>query len=95
MAMAKYRVVSLSKNGRIVQKDYDDLAPIENLYTQIGVEEDSYTLRLHGEPVFRGLVGPLSDGASMVRYETPQAYALLTEQWSKDRRNGRRRRRAR
>ncbi len=89
--MPVYRVVTMSKAGKFVEQDFQAPSEIATQFEQIGVEEDSYTLRLHGEPVFRGLVGPISDGPAVVRYETPDAYASLTEVWAKTRRPRRRR----
>ena len=92
--MPTYRIVSVAKTGKFVECDFDTATEIQSLYEQIGVEEDSYTLRLHGQPVFKGLIGPLSDGPTNIRYETPEAYAALTEVWAKTRRPRRRRRTA-
>lgn len=82
--MATYRVVFKTKTGKVEQKDFKDVDSLLNAYEQTAVEEDSYTLRLHGEPVLKGLVGPISDGKHVVRYETPEVYAELTEQWAKN-----------
>jgi hypothetical protein len=90
-SMSTYRVVTMTKAGKFVGQDYEDPAAIREQFEQIGVEEDSYTLRLHGEPVFKGLIGPLSEGPSVIRYETPEAYADLTEVWAKTRRPRKRR----
>lgn len=86
--MRIYRVVSLTKAGKIEESDFRDPGDIAKTYEAVGVEEDSYTMRLHGEPVFKGLIGPLSDGKNVVRYETPEAFALLTEKWAKRSKNG-------
>lgn len=82
--MPTYRVVFKTKSGKVEQKDYKDVASLLKAYEQVGVEEDSYTLRLHGEPLLKGLVGPISDGKTVVRYETPEVYAQLTLEWSKN-----------
>lgn len=86
--MATYRVVTKLENGKLHQVDYKDLKSMLEHYDQIGVEEDSYTMRLHGEPVFKGLIGPMSEGKSIIRYESPEVFAVCTEQWSKGLRNG-------
>lgn len=86
--MATYRVVTKNENGGFRHQDYSSLETLLADFEQTGVEEDSYTMRLHGEPVFKGLIGPMSDGKSIVRYETPEAFAILTEQWSKNLKNG-------
>ena len=89
MNLAVYRIVTQDENGELVQTDYKDLASLLEEYHQIGTEEDSYTIRLHGEPLLRGLVGPLSEGKNIVRYESPEVFAQMTEQWSKERRKRR------
>jgi hypothetical protein len=89
--MPVYRVVTMTKVGKFVEQDFEQASEIAHQFEQIGVEEDSYTLRLHGEPVFKGLIGPISDGPAVVRYEAPDAYAALTEVWAKTRRPRRRR----
>lgn len=86
--MATYRVVTKTDNGKIEQTDFKDLRSLLEVYDQTGVEEDSYTMRLHGEPIFKGLIGPMSEGKSIIRYETPEVFAICTEQWSKGLRNG-------
>ena len=88
-SMRTYRLVFVNKTGALQQKDFEDVAELAKQYEQLGVEEDSYTIRLHVEPVFRGLIGPLSEGKSVIRYETPEAFASLTEEWSKTIRTGR------
>jgi hypothetical protein len=89
--MPTYRVVTLSKSGQFEEEDFADASELRRRWEQTGVEEDSYTLRLHGQPIFQGLVGPMSDGPSVVRYETPDAFAAMTEIWAKQRRPRRRR----
>lgn len=90
--MPVYRVVFKNKQGVITHCDYPDVKSLLKDYEQVGVEEDSYTIRLHGEPVLKGLIGPMSEGKEIVRYETPPVFAILTEQWAKERKNGRKRR---
>ncbi len=84
--MPIYRTVKQSPSGEFLYNDYKTISALLDDYHQIGVEEDSYAMRLHGEPIIRGMVGPLADGKGVVRYECPEAYAVLTEQWSKTKR---------
>lgn len=91
IAMPIYRLVSYSQQEKFEETDFDSPDALSRRYEQTGVEEDSYTLRLHGEPVFKGLIGPMSDGPSTVRYETPDAFAAMTEIWAKQRRPRKRR----
>lgn len=87
--MPIYRVVLRTKGGKTEQREYPDLASLLAAHEQIGIEEDSYTMRLHGEPILKGLIGPMSDGRNVVRYESPEVFAAQTEEWAK---NPRRRR---
>lgn len=81
----------MSQQGKFVEQDFDNTSELCRRWQQVGIEEDSYSLRLHGQPTFKGLIGPLSDGPSIVRYETPEAFAAMTEIWAKQRRARRRR----
>lgn len=87
MPPVAYRVITLDETGKLRQTDYPSLASLLDVYEQTGVEEDSYTMRLRGEPVLRGMVGPLSDGKTIVRYESAAAYVILTREWAKRRNN--------
>jgi hypothetical protein len=80
--MPIYRVVFKDKLGNLRHKDYPHVRALLRDYKQVAVEEDSFTLRLHGEPVLKGLVGPLSEGRNIVRYETPEVFELVTDRWS-------------
>lgn len=82
--MFSYRVVRLDDKGKLCQQDFPDRQALCAAYEQTGVEEDSYSLRLHGEPTFKSLVGPMSDGKNVIRYETPEVFVQLTEKWSKE-----------
>lgn len=93
--MPTYRVVFKNSQGAIEHVDFPNVQGLLERYEQVGVEEDSYTIRLHGEPVLKGLIGPMSEGKDTVRYETPQVFVVMTEQWAKERKNGRKRRRSR
>ncbi|QDU63120.1 hypothetical protein Pan216_39950 [Planctomycetes bacterium Pan216] len=91
--MSTYRVYSRDTIGDIVMADFKTLKELLDVYEQVGVEEESYTMRLHGEPILDGLVGPMSEGKTIVRYETPEVFISMTEQWASERRNGRKGRR--
>jgi hypothetical protein len=84
--MPTYRVYFLDSAGVKQKKEYKSAQQLLEEYEQVGVEEDSYTLRLHGEPVLKGLIGPMSDGKSIVKYETPQVFVHETEEWAKQKR---------
>ena len=81
MAKSTYRVVTRGADGSLKIKDYNSADPLLNLHTQIGIDDCSTDLSLRGMPVFRGLVGPMPEGKSIVRYETPEVFETLTKTW--------------
>ena len=66
--MAKnYRVVTRGVDGSIKIRDYDAAEPLMKMHSQIGIEDSSTDLSLRGQPIFRGLIGPMPDGKGVVR----------------------------
>ena len=81
--MAKsYRVVTRGVDGSIRIRDYDGAEPLLKMHSQIGIEDSSTDLSLRGQPVFRGLIGPMPDGKGVVRYESPDVFESLTKDWA-------------
>jgi hypothetical protein len=87
-----YRVVTRGADGSLRIKDYPTADPLLKSHTQIGVDDCSTDLGLRGLPVFRGLVGPMPEGKTVIRYESPDVFESLTKEWSSAK-NARRRRR--
>lgn len=81
--MAKsYRVVTRGTDGSVRIRDYDKQEPLLKMHSQIGIEDSSTDLSLRGQPVFRGLIGPMPDGKGVVRYESPEVFESLTKEWA-------------
>ena len=76
-----YRVVSRSSEGTLLIRDYPSCDPLLNQHTQIGVDDCSTDLELRGMPLFRGLIGPMPEGKTIVRYETPEVFETITKEW--------------
>ena len=91
----KFRVVTRGSNGQLRIKDYAKPDSLLKMHTQIGVDDCSTDLSLRGMPVFRGLIGPMSEGKTVVRYESPEVFESLTKEWSADSPFRRSRRRSR
>lgn len=81
MAKEIFRVVTRGADGKIRIKDYPKVDPIHKLHTQIGIDDCSTDLELRGQPVFRGLIGPMPEGKTIVRYESPEVFETLTKEW--------------
>ncbi|MCA9199159.1 MAG: hypothetical protein KDA87_16550 [Planctomycetales bacterium] len=76
-----FRVVTRGANGQLRIKDYGSTDKILQMHTQIGVDDCSTDLDLRGLPVFRGLIGPMSEGKTVVRYESPDVFEAMTKEW--------------
>ncbi len=88
------RIVTRSADGNMRTKDYDSFESIEATHEQIGIDDCSTDLELRGMPIFRGLVGPIPEGKTAVRYESPEVFEVLTKEWTKLKAKRRRRRSA-
>ena len=87
------RVVSRESDGSLRTRDYKSIQLLGESQEKIGVDDCSTDLSLRGMPVYRGLIGPIPEGKSIVRYETPQVFECMTKEWA-DKKVKRRRRRA-
>lgn len=76
-----FRVVTRGANGQLRIRDYGSKDTLMEMHTQIGVDDCSTDLALRGLPVFRGLIGPMSEGKNVVRYESPDVFESLTKEW--------------
>ena len=81
MAKKSFRVVTRTSEGKLRIKDYPSEDSLQKRHTQIGIDDCSTDLTLRGEPLLRGLVGPMSEDDNVVRYETPDIFESLTKQW--------------
>lgn len=88
-----FRVVTRGANGQLRIRDYPDKEALLELHTQIGIDDCSTDLALRGLPVFRGLIGPMSENKTIVRYETPDVFETMTKEWIATKPNRRTRRR--
>ncbi len=87
-----FRIATRASDGTIRIRDFPSPEPIFQLHTQIGVDDSSADLALRGLPVFRGLIGPIPEGRSVVRYESPEVFETITKEWSNTKIKRRRRR---
>ncbi len=76
-----YRVVTRDSDGRIVTQDFNSIEEIGRSYQQIGVDNCSTRKELRSLPIFRGLIGPMKEGAHVIRYEEPNVFEELTREW--------------
>ena len=77
-----FRVVTRGADGQIRTRDYDSQEALLKRHSQVGVDDCSTDLGLRGLPVFRGLIGPMPEGKSIIRYESPEVFETLTKDWS-------------
>jgi hypothetical protein len=82
MSKETWRLVTRDANGELVIHDFDSPEGILRTHLQIGSDDCSTDLALRGAPVFRTLIGPMPEGRSIVRYETPEVFETLTKEWA-------------
>jgi len=82
MAKKIIRVVSRSGDGEFRTRDYEDFSELTQRHEQIGLDDCSTDLSLRGLPLFRGLIGPMSDSKQVVVYESPDVFEFMTKEWS-------------
>ena len=82
MTKDTWRLVTRNAGGDLVIHDFDSPEPILRSHLQIGTDDCSTDLELRGAPVFRSLIGPMPEGSSIVRYETPDVFEVLTKEWA-------------
>ncbi len=88
------RVVTRASDGSLRTKDFENFDEISELHDQIGIDDCSTDLTLRGMPLFRGLVGPLPESKTVVRYESPDVFESLTKEWTLQKTKRRRRRKS-
>lgn len=76
-----FRLVARSSDGSLMIRDYMSIEALTGAHEQIGIDDCSTDLVLRGLPVFRGLIGPMPEGKTIVRYETPEVFEMLTKEW--------------
>jgi len=91
-AKETWRLVTRGPDGGIVIHDFDSPEAILRAHVQIGADDCSTDLDLRGAPVFRTLIGPMPEGRTIVRYETPDVFEALTREWAAPKAPRRRRR---
>ena len=82
MAKETWRLVTRGPDGELVIHDFDSPEPLLRSHLQIGTDDCSTDLELRGAPVFRSLIGPMPEGTTIVRYETPEVFEALTKEWA-------------
>jgi hypothetical protein len=77
-----YRVVTRGGEGEYRIRDFISEEEILRRHIKIGVDDCSADMTLRGQPVFKGLIGPMSDGSGIIRYESPEVFEQMTKEWS-------------
>jgi len=82
MAKETWRLVTRGTDGELIIHDFDSAEGILRSHLSIGADDCSTDLALRGAPIFRTLVGPMPEGRTIVRYETPEVFEALTKEWA-------------
>ena len=76
-----YRIVTRGADGSLLVRDFSNTEEICKLHSQIGVDDCSVHHGLRGLPVYKGLIGPMAEGANVIRYESPEVFEMMTKEW--------------
>lgn len=79
-----FRIVTRGVDGSLLIRDYPSSEPISEIHNQVGVDDCSTDLELRGMPIFKGLIGPMPEGKTIVRYESPEVFETLTKEWGEE-----------
>ena len=82
MSKQTWRVVTRGTDGELIIHDYDSPEDLLRTHLQVGTDDCSTDLALRGAPVFRSLIGPMPEGRTIVRYESPEVFETLTREWA-------------
>lgn len=86
------RVITHEADGSLRTIDYTSFDKLDQSHEKIGIDDSSTDLSLRGMPVYRGLIGPIPETKSVVRYESPEVFEMMTKEWSQQKVKRRRRR---
>lgn len=81
MAGKIVRVITRGADGQIRTRDFETFERLDQSHEQIGIDDCNTDLSLRGLPVYRGLIGPISEGKSVARYESPDVFEQMTKEW--------------
>ncbi|HEY1066713.1 MAG TPA: hypothetical protein VGE52_11410 [Pirellulales bacterium] len=81
MAKKLFRVVTRGEQGELQTSDYAHVEDLLQVRNQVGIDDCSTDLNLRGLPIFRELIGPMPEGKTVVRYESPDVFEELTKEW--------------
>lgn len=86
------RVVTHEADGSLRTMEYDSFDTLNTTHEKVGIDDCSTDLTLRGMPVYRGLVGPIPESKTVVRYESPEVFEMMTKEWAAKKTKRRRRR---
>ncbi len=84
-----YRVVTRGPEGDYRIRDYMSEEEILRRHIQVGIDDCSADLSVRGQPIFKGLIGPMPESGGVFRYESPDVFEQMTKEWSEVRRRRR------
>ena len=84
-----FRVVTRGPEGEYRIRDYVSEEEICRRHAQTGVSDCSIDVTVRGQPVFKGLIGPMPEAGGVLRYESPEVFEQMTKEWSDTKRRHR------
>ena len=92
MANKTIRVITHDADGSLRTMEYESFDTLDRTHEKVGIDDSSTDLSLRGMPIYRGLIGPIPEGKTAVRYESPEVFEMMTKEWMAKKVKRRRRR---
>lgn len=75
-----FRIVTRGPEGEYRICDYVSEEEVRRRHAQVGVADYSLDMSIRGYPVLKGLVGPILESGSVLRYESPEVFEQLSKE---------------
>jgi hypothetical protein len=89
-----FRVVTRGPEGEYRIRDYTSEDEIRRWHIQTGICDYNLDMSLRGHPIFKGLIGPISETSGVLRYESPEVFEQMAKEWGELKRRQRRKKKS-
>ncbi|MCL2005512.1 MAG: hypothetical protein FWG73_05040 [Planctomycetaceae bacterium] len=76
-----FRVVTKGPEGEYRIRDYVSEDEIRRWHVQAGSCDYTLDNALRGQPIFKGLIGPMPEPGGVLRYESLEVFEQMTKEW--------------
>ena len=81
-----FRIVTKGPEGEYRIRDYVSEEEVLRWHVQSGTCDYTLDNSLRGQPIFKGLIGPMPEPGGVLRYESCDVFEQMTKEWSEHKR---------